>query len=201
MPGVVKVYRVKNNRTGLYRTGGGGWSRTGKTWNSMAHLKASISGDGWYYDRSEKFNQLPSDDIVIIEIVVQETIGNTMTLSGLVENQRRLMELKKQYGESFSKLVERIETDGQQDDWQWALVIPLKYGKSKAWEDELVAALKTQKLKMNTDYRKSNVQGMAVAFKDRRAAMLTRLALSSETEVISLDIKNFVETHLDPEDS
>jgi hypothetical protein len=201
MPGVVKVYRVKNNRTGLYRTGGGGWSATGKTWNSMAHLKASISGDGWYNSSTEKFKQLPSDDIVIIEIVVQETIGNTMTMSGLVENQRRLLELKKEYGECFSKLVERIEKDGQQDEWQWALVIPLKYGKSKVWEDELIEKLKVQKLKMNTDYRKSAVHGLAVAFKDRRAAMLTRLALSSDVQVISLDLKNFVETHLDPEDS
>jgi len=64
-----------------------------------------------------------------------------------------------------------------------------------------LAEIKNLKLKMGTDYRKANSRGLALAFKSKQHAMQMRLRLDSDIKVVSLDIKNFVETNLDEEQS
>lgn len=191
MGDVVKVYKVKNLKTGEYRTAGGGFSKTGKTWNNLGHLKSSLSNEGWHNTRRNLAP--PSRDIVIIEIIVQETEGNTTVLADFIETQKRYRKLADKYGDSFSDLVQRIEKDGQQETWAWCLLIPLVYGKSADWEKSFLAELKKRKLKMGSDYRKANTKGLAVAFKSKEDAMMVRLTLPTDVQVISLDIQNFVE--------
>lgn len=193
MGNVVKLYKVKDQSTGLYRKPGGGWSKTGKTWNNIGHLKSSLHAEGLMREGCV----LPDRDIIIIEIVVQETIGNTIVLADMIEKFNRFAGLNKKYGTSFSTLVDRIEKDGQQDIWTWCLIIPYTLGKSAAWEETTLKLLKSLKLKQNTDFRKSSASGLALAFKTKEAAMRVRLAIPSDIKVIGLDIKDFVESNID----
>lgn len=206
MGGVVKVYKVKDTASGLYRTAGGGWSKTGKTWNNLGHLKASIAGDGYYrrhgghrWDPTDKqkgeyLQDLPDPNWVIIEIIVEEREGNTRTMADLVEEQRRFMDLETKYGKSFADLVGRIEKDGSRDTWIWCLLIPSRFG-SDDQEAALKKEMQKRKLKQNKDYRiaSSYNNGMAVAFKNKQDAMMVRLSLPTDVNVVSLDIQNFVE--------
>jgi len=193
----IKVYKVKDQTSGLYRTAGGGWSKTGKTWNNLGHLKNSLGTASWSRNSDKT---LPDRDVVIIEIIVKETVGNTTVLADFIEKERRFNDLADKYGSSFSDLIKRIEKDDQQDAWSWLLLVPFKHNKSAAWEESFMMQLRDSKLKMNKDYRKANTRGLAVAFKDRKAAMLFRLALPTDVPIVSLDIQNFVETDVDVED-
>lgn len=204
MGGVVKVYKVKDTATGLYRTAGGGWSKTGKTWNNLGHLKSSIASDGYYrrsgghrwdpveIPKGEYLQDLPDPNWVIIEIIVEEREGNTRPMTELVEEQRRFMDLESKYGKSFADLCERIEKDGSRDTWVWCLLIPFAFGSADK-ENLLLEELKKRKLKLNKDFRKANSQGMAIAFKSKQEAMMVRLSLPTDVSVVSLDIQNFVE--------
>lgn len=209
---VVKVYKVKDTETGLYRTAGGGWSKTGKTWNNLGHLKASISSEGYFrkssgerWDRKPKgeyMQDLPNPNWMIIEIIVEEREGNTRSMIELVEEIRRKDELAEKYGKSFADLVTRIEGDGSRDEWGWCLLIPFSFAKrqvSEAGEAAMKNEIKKRKLKQHKDYRLASSfnNGMAVAFKSKTDAAVIRLSLPTDVEVVSLDIKNFVEEVID----
>jgi len=212
MSKVIKVYKVKDLSSGLYMAAGGGFTKTGKTWNNLGHLKSSLSGQGFYQKVSPyssnhgKLNigdychDLPNPDLVIIEIVVQETIGNTIVLTDFVSRQRRLLDLREKYGHSFADLVERIEKDDQASVWQWTLVLPHSHvAEHRKEEDELLGLLKGLKIKQNADYRKaaSDNRGVAIAFKNKNHAARIKLAFSNPTRLVGIDIKDFVETNLD----
>ena len=199
--GVVKVYKVKDLETGLFRTAGGGWSRTGKTWNNFGHLKSSIAGEGYYGTSSNNNRELPDPDIVIIEIIVQESEGNTTPLCDLITRERRMIQMAKKYGDSFKDLVRRIEDQGQSEQFQWVLAAKGKWDNTRRAIvgdfEELLGLVKAFKLKQNVDYKKASTfsEGGAIAFASKQDAMRVRLAMKGR--VTGIDIKNYVETNLD----
>lgn len=195
---VVKVYKVKDLETGLYRTAGGGWSSTGKTWNNLGHLKSSLTNEG-YYNPSKK--EAPGPEEVIIEIIVQETEGNTIPVRDLIMRERKMIELEKKYGGPFKDLVRRIEDQGLNDQFQWVLTAKGKWNRARqAIEgdfEELFKIIKSFKLKQHIDYKKASTynEGGAVAFSKKSDAMKVRLAMQGKVQ--GIDIKNYIETNLD----
>jgi hypothetical protein len=201
-----KVYKVLNTETGLYRTAGGGFNKRGKTWESLGLLRNSLNSQGYTREYGEEWiAPLPDDNVQIVEIIVEETPGNTRSLREFIEQERRFKLLAQKYGDGFRGLVEKIEKDGQQDDWQWVLLIPYtrvfgEFAGMLQEVDQVLEIIKDLKLKLNKDYRKSGRSGgMAVAFRDKRLAMQVRLRASCPS-MISMDIKNFVEANLDTEE-
>lgn len=84
----MKVYKIRNKETGMFKLGGGGrfwgWSKTGKTWSSIGALKNHIRME--YLDtRSFGADQLipeylkshPSHEI--LEITIEETNTKVIT--------------------------------------------------------------------------------------------------------------------------
>lgn len=204
MADVTKVYKVRNKETGLYRTAGGGFSKTGKTWNNLGHLKSSIATEGWY-NWSAMQDKLPSSDLEIVEVVVRHDEGNTTLMRDLVIAERRKRDLAKKFGNEFSILIERIEAAGQNNDFQWVLIVDGHYN----WTTkdltgdivEMTEVIKRMKLKHNRDYKKSTTynNGGAFAFASKQIAMTVRLNL--KCKVRGIDIVKYIETNLDEEDS
>ena len=198
---VIKVYKVKDLDTGMFRTAGGGWSRTGKTWSNLGRLKNSISGEGYYGYSNSNNKDLPEPNIVIMEIIVQETEGNISPLSDLITRERRMIQLDKKYGDSFKNLVRRIEDQGQSEQFQWVLAAKGKWDRIRRATtgdfEELMTLIKQFKLKQNVDYKKASSfnTGGAVAFARKQDAMRVRLAMKGQAA--GIDIKNYVETNLD----
>lgn len=203
MANEIKVYKVRDKSTGEYRTAGGGWSRTGKTWNNLGHLKSSIAAEGWY-NMHALVNQLPSNDIEIVEVIIREDVGTTSPMRDLVIAERKKRALSKKFGGDFATLIERIELAGQNNDFQWVLIVSGSYDwkTRKPTGDivELYDLLKRMKLKQNKDYKKaSSGGGGAFAFASKQVAMMARLQLKGKVQ--SIDIVKYVETDLDEEAS
>lgn len=68
----MKLYKIRHKVTGLYSKGGTSpfWSKKGKTWSSIGHLKRHIAGvvDSRYHKMNDMVNW------EIIEIEVSETL-------------------------------------------------------------------------------------------------------------------------------
>lgn len=192
------VYKVRNTKTGEFRTAGGGYSKTGKTWDNLGHLKSSLSSDGWYTHRK---NDVPGDEFEIVSVVVRCDEGNTRPLKDLIQRERKKRELSAAFGHNFATLVERIEDKNQNNDFQWVLIIKSHF-MSQALADaaEILAVIKRLKLRQNIDYKKS-VSGHsgAFAFSTKQIAMMVRLNIKAE--VRGVDIVQYVETDLDAGDS
>jgi hypothetical protein len=193
----MKVFKVKNLKTGEFRTAGGGWSKFGKTWNNLGHLKASLATTWWYREDSEEAIKARKN-YAIIEIVIVESEDNVTPMDDFVDKLKRAAKLREQYGRSFTDLVERIEKDGQSKDWQWVLIIP-QNNRHPEYRQEMLDYIKSQKLKLGKDVRKADADqgGIAVAFKEKKHAMAIKLAMETESGLVGIDIQTFMETNLD----
>jgi hypothetical protein len=199
-----KVYKVKDLSTGLYMGKGGGWDKKGKTWESIGQLKLTLGNCGWWSRSNEKMNDndLPNSDIKIIEIVIVEDENNMTDLAEIVARQRRYIKLEEKFGSSFRELVERIEAQGQVNQFQWVMIVESSYDyNNKAHKGDIVEMLdmiKHLKLKQNKDYKKASSyfnQQAAIAFASKQVAMQVRLGMKARVQ--GVDIKDFVETNLD----
>lgn len=198
------VYKVKNLATGEYMGKSGRWDNKGKTWESIGQLKLTMAQAGWWSNSRMETNEgeLPSPNMKIIEIVIVETEDNMTDLSLLVERQRRYIKLGSRYGQAFRDLVERIEAQGQNQQFQWVIVCDAGYDwQTKQHTGDIVELLdicKRMKLKQNKDFKKAsayNERQAAVAFASKSIAMQVRLSMLGK--IHSIDIKDFVETNLD----
>lgn len=75
----MKIFKVKDTKTGLYSTGGyhPSWTKQGKSWESLgsvtSHLRLYARGYSWSRKRGQNVqNQIP-DTWVVVEIEVQES--------------------------------------------------------------------------------------------------------------------------------
>jgi len=68
----MKLYKIRHKVTGLFSKGGGHpfWTKKGKTWSTLGHLKRHIAGviDYRYHDLKDMVNW------EVIEIEVSETL-------------------------------------------------------------------------------------------------------------------------------
>lgn len=200
------VYKVKDLDSDLYMGKGGNWEKKGKTWESIGQLKLTLNNAGYwssnpsYPGRNE--GELPGPNVKIIEIVIQETEDNMSNLDDLIIKQRRYIALGQRFGSAFRDLVERIEAQGQNNQFQWVMVCDCRYD----WQNkeytgdimELLEICKRMKLKQNKDFKKAsayNERQAAVAFASKGVAMQVRLAMQGK--LTSIDIKDYVETNLD----
>lgn len=202
------IYKVKDLSTGLYMGRGGGWDKKGKTWESIGQLKLTLGNAGWWSNSNANLNELdlPSPDMKIIEIIIVESEDKMVDLIDLVERQRRYIKLGFRYGQAFRDLVERIEAQGQNDQFQWVMVCDASYDWRKKEHTgdivELLDICKKMKLKQNKDYKKAtsyNERQAAVAFASKMVAMQVRLAMKGKVK--GIDVKDFVETNLDEADT
>lgn len=202
MADAVKVYKVRNKATGEFRSAGGSFNKTGKTWNNLGHLKSSIAAEGWYRDGD---TELPDDNIEIVEVVVRYDEGNVRPMKELIIAERRKRHLAKKFGSEFAALIERIEEAGQNNDFQWVLIVDGHYNWQTSQQTgdivEMLEIIKRFKLKHNRDYKKSTTynNGGAFAFASKQVAMMARLQIKGNVQ--SVDIVKYVETNLDEEDS
>jgi len=202
------VYKVKNLKTGLFMTKGCGWDKKGKTWESLGKLKLTLNMSGYY--RTDDHYQHPNakasfgPDVKIIAIKIVETEDNMSDMDEFLEKQRRYVDLGKKYGRPFQDLVERIEAQGQNNQFQWVLVAKSSWDYSHQAHTgdfaEMLEIIKSLKLKQNKDYKKASTynEGGVVAFASKQVAMTVRLSLQGRCQ--GIDIKQYVETNLDDED-
>lgn len=92
----MKLYKIRHKVTGLYSKGGASpyWSKKGKTWSSIGHLKRHIAGvvDSRYHKMSDMVNW------EILEIEVSETltpIGTAMDIA--LEREKKNKEKEQQW--------------------------------------------------------------------------------------------------------
>lgn len=206
MGSIITVYKVKDLNTNLFMNKHGGWDKKGKTWESLGMLKLSMSTHG-YWSKSTHYparnaDMIFGDHIKIISIKIVETEDNMSSLDDFVAQQRRYADLEQKFGESFRDLVERIEKQGQTDQFQWVLVCQSGYDfRNNVLSGDIVEMLdilKSMKLKQNKDYKKASTYKSgkaAVAFTSKMVAIQVRLAMRGKVD--SIDIKDFVETNLD----
>jgi hypothetical protein len=200
------VFKVKNLDTGKYMGKSGRWDNKGKTWETIGQLKLTL-GNAGYWSNNPSYSgrndgKLPGPRVKIIEVQIVESEDNMSDLDDVILRQRRYITMGLKYGESFRNLVERIESQGQNDQFQWVLVCQAGYD----WQAkeptgdivEMFDLIKSMKLKQNKDYKKSTTysdSNGAIAFASKSIAMQIRLAMSGR--VTSIDIKDYVETNLD----
>jgi hypothetical protein len=196
------VYKVKNLKTGRFLTKSCCWHKSGATWDSIGKIKATLGNMGYWSGWNSETNF--DEDVKIIEIEVVHHEGNTSNLSELVERERRYRALGKEYGSNFQTLVERIEAQGQNEQFQWVLVAKSTYDYDNDCHvgpfAEMLEAIKELKLKQNKDFKKASsyYSGGCVAFSSKSTAMAVRLRMSGQCT--SIDIKKYVETNLDEDD-
>lgn len=202
MSDVIKVYKIKDTKTGLFKCANGSWSRTGKTWNSLGNLKNSLHHyqDTDYKTGDYRFD-LPEPHLVIIEIEVVQTESNSKSVHDFVVEERRKAELAKKYGSSLVDLIERIEEQGLRDKFKWVLYGGNGYNyvtrENETTFSEIMEGCKRLGLKANRDYKKASRdrEGGAVAFVNKTHAMQIRLGISGK--INSFDINQLIETNLD----
>lgn len=195
--GVTKVYKIRNGK-GLWSSGGSypSFSKRGKTWDSLGHLKNHLSN----YTASRygySGNQVP-DDWEIVEVQIKYDECSRIKAKDAVAQMQRKAELAKKYGMPFANLVERIEAKNEQDIYQWVLIVGdnNRWSREKEYLDKFKALIKANKLKQHTDYKLAYENDYGVfAFKDKAHAAMLRLAYDGP--LVSVDIKNYIETNLD----
>jgi hypothetical protein len=81
----MKIYKIRNKKTGLFSMGGGQtpyhsrlWSKQGKSWNTLNHVKLHLKGI-WNIPGCKP--QFPMDDWQIVEFTITES--NVSTISDL----------------------------------------------------------------------------------------------------------------------
>ena len=202
MSDVIKVYKIKDIETGLFKCANGSWSKTGKTWNSLGNLKNSLHH---YQDTDYKTGDyrldLPEPNLVIIEIEVVQTESNSKTVQEFVLEERRKARLAKDYGSSLVNLIERIEDQGLRDKFKWVLYGGNGYNyttrENETTFSDMMDECRRLGLKANRDFKKASRdrEGGAIAFVNKTHAMQVRLGISGK--VSSFDINQLIETNLD----
>jgi hypothetical protein len=77
----MKLYKIRHKVTGLFSAGGHSpsWTKKGKTWSSLGHLKNHINGVVEY--RYHKMKDMENWEILEIEISeTQSSIGNVVDI-------------------------------------------------------------------------------------------------------------------------
>jgi hypothetical protein len=89
----MKIFKIKHKETGLYSKGGQWptWSKKGKTWNSLGHLKTHIQNVMDF--RRTKLEEFAKWEI--IEIEIQENVVGSYTALDIV-NQKIEAEKQRQ---------------------------------------------------------------------------------------------------------
>lgn len=102
----MKIYKIRHKLTGLFSTGGSNpfWTKKGKTWSSIGHVKSHISGvvDYGYRDKSDMVNW------EIIEIEVSETLTPLCTANDIANEK-----IKKNKEHELKLASERAERELQ----------------------------------------------------------------------------------------
>lgn len=180
------------------------FSTRGKAWVSLGALKTHIRYlvEKSHYDKvnpSEPWRKitksLPEDWEIVEFVIVESNTDLVRPANSVVEVMKRRETLVHHHGEAFANLVDRLEKNGQEVEYQWCLCSkdPYRYEKM---QDELLALLKSKKLKRGTDIQTATSGGdTAVAFKDKSQAMLFKLEFKHKLTAVNL--KEFVETNLD----
>ena len=89
----MKVYKIRNKETGLFKQGGGGrfqyWTKTGKSWSSIGALKNHIRMEFWDKKKWGKdeliaiyLNAHPTHEI--LEITIEETNIKVLNIKVLI---------------------------------------------------------------------------------------------------------------------
>lgn len=94
----MKLYKIRNRATGLWSSGGMNprWTKKGKTWATMAHVKSHLrnfeDNYGTYAYRRQSIN-----DWDIVEFEIQELQGNIIPAIDFInhiKNEKKLLEQK-----------------------------------------------------------------------------------------------------------
>lgn len=200
------VYKVKDLKTGLFMNKSCGWDKKGKTWDSLGKLRLTLGNKGYWKNGASygsNSNEEFGDNVKILAIKIVETEDNTSPLDDFVNRTRRYVALGNKYGRTFQELVERIEAQGQADQFAWVLVADSGWDHNNQCHTgdfaEMLEVIKSLKLKQNKDFKKAsgwNSNG-CVAFASKQIAMTVRLSMSGRCK--GIDIKECVETNLDEE--
>lgn len=75
----MRVYKIRDKETGLYNTGGTGsyWSKQGRLWTGIGHLKqhlSSITHDHTPWRKRRSFTLPPGWELVEFDLVETRTI-------------------------------------------------------------------------------------------------------------------------------
>jgi hypothetical protein len=205
----ISVFKVKDIATGLFMNKHGCWDKKGRTWESLGKLKLTLNGLGFYnklpgYDNHNATKDF-GDSIKIIEIKIVETEDNMTSMDDFIGKLRRHAELGKKFGQPFQELIQRIEDQGQNEQFQWVLAAKGRWDTTRnaigGEFGELLAIVKSMKLKQNKDYKKASnySDGGVIAFATKQQAMTARLMMSGK--VTGIDIVKYVETDLDNTDT
>lgn len=198
------VYRIRNGK-GLWSNGGSrpSFSSRGKAWVSLGALKSHIRQLAERYhheakDEKEPWRKitktLPADWEIVEFVIVEENTDLIRPANDVVEQMKRRETLVHHHGEAFANLVDRLEAKDLTGTYRWCICHKGDYYNTS--QDDLLAYLKSKKLKRGTDIQvASSGRDTAIAFKDKSQAMLLRLG--SPLKLSSVDIKEFVETELD----
>ena len=180
------------------------FSTRGKAWVSLGALKTHLRYlvERHHYDKVDPAEpwrkvtkRLPDDWEIVEFVIIEENTDLIKPANSVVEIMKRRETLVHHHGEAFANLVDRLEKNGQEEEYQWCLCSKDPY-RHTGYQDELLALLKTKKLKRGTDIQTATAGGdTAVAFKDKSQAMLLKLGFKHKLTAVNL--KEFVETNLD----
>ena len=87
----MKVYKIKDNKTGLYHSGGGGerWDKNGKTWSSLGRLKNHFSYFREYTKPDQYFKALQSNDWTIEEYELSTVFSKSSTMKEFIDDWKK----------------------------------------------------------------------------------------------------------------
>lgn len=124
---ITKVYKIRNKKTGLYSTGGmtPAFTKSGKTWSELAHLKNHLNqgiittwkwGDNNEYVKlSLDFNQYKDCEIVIYKIAQEEEPNPPFDLIEFFNTELRKRFEKRQCRTDVYDKIVLINLDGSQE--------------------------------------------------------------------------------------
>jgi hypothetical protein len=104
----MKIYKIRHMQTGLYSAGGSyspRWTKRGKTWNTMGHLKAHIRAI------AETRQGLTIRDMCfweVIEIEVSETAKTLCTGDDMLKEAVNKIEAKEQERQDYFDNIKRL---------------------------------------------------------------------------------------------
>lgn len=178
---VLKIYRIRDRRTGLWSSGGGApkFGKRGKTWDSLAHVSSHISCVGRV--REDVADQYGHAEVV--EYVITEQESRTIDVMGLVDRKLRQEALYDAFGRSVSDLVSSLEKQGQENTFRWIITVTHMGSDPEEW----LKGFKGLGIR-RSDYRTT---GNAYAFSSKDAAIKAKL--SCDGKVRSLDIVDLIE--------
>lgn len=180
------------------------FSTRGKAWVSLGALKTHLRYlvERPHYEQADPkepwrkiTKRLPEDWEIVEFVIIEHNTDLIKPANNVVDIMKRRETLVHHHGEAFANLVDRLETKGEEAVYQWCLCSKDFHGCEKA-QEELLALLKSKKLKRGSDIQTATVHGdSAVAFRDKAQAMLFKLEFKHKLTAVNL--KEFVETNLD----